>query len=65
MQVDHHYPIVPLNRSLEDMTPTELVDRIWCDEKNLTPMCKPCHNVKTKAENKERRRLQKEKKANG
>ncbi len=42
------------------MTLDELIDKQWCDESNLKPLCKPCHEVKTKAENKERRRLKKE-----
>jgi 5-methylcytosine-specific restriction endonuclease McrA len=58
--VDHIEPIVPLGSSLEEMTWTELVDRVFCDTVNLQVLCESCHDVKTQAENKERRRLKKE-----
>lgn len=61
MQLDHHTPVVPIDSSFDEMTLDELVDNQWCNEDNLKPLCKTCHEVKTKAENKERRRLKKEK----
>ena len=61
MQVDHIKPIISLNETLEDLTWDELVDRIWCNHENLRAVCKPCHKIKTKEENKERRRIKKEK----
>ena len=61
LEVDHEEPVVPVDGSFEDMSIDELVDRIWCDERLLKPMCKPCHKLKSKEENKERRRLKKEK----
>lgn len=61
MQVDHVLPVIPVNRSLEEMTWDELIDNQWCDETNLSVLCKPCHQVKTKLENKERRRIKREK----
>lgn len=60
MQVDHERPVVPVGRSLEEMNWDEVIDRLWCDEENLIPMCIPCHALKTKEESKERRRLKKE-----
>jgi 5-methylcytosine-specific restriction endonuclease McrA len=60
VQVDHRQPVVPVDRSFEDMNIDEVVNRMWCEEKNLAIVCKPCHNSKTKEENKERRRLKKE-----
>lgn len=54
MEVDHITPIVPLDRSLEDMSWDEIVNRIWCDPGNLKAVCKDCHKIKTKAETKER-----------
>lgn len=62
MQVDHHEPIVPTSTTLEDMTWDEVIDRTWCEENNLVPLCKPCHLLKTKQENKLRRELKKGKK---
>lgn len=60
MQIDHEQPLVPIDKSLEDMSWDEVVERTWCDLDNLKPVCKPCHKEKTKVENKERRRLKKE-----
>lgn len=44
------------------MSIDEVVDRLWCDEKNLAGICELCHNVKTKNESTERRRFKKGKK---
>lgn len=60
MEVDHHLPIVPVDSSFEEMDLDAVVDNTWCDERNLKPLCEACHNVKTQAENKERRRFKKE-----
>lgn len=62
MQVDHKNPIIPVNSSLEEMLWDDVVNRTWCDPKDLTPMCKPCHTVKTKEENATRRKNKKERK---
>ena len=62
VQVDHKEPLVPLNSSLEEMTWSEVVDRLWCDINNLQLLCKPCHRAKSSAEMKERRKLKKERK---
>ncbi len=64
MVVDHKNPVVPVNRSLEEMTWDELVNNLWTKLDNLQALCDTCHTVKTKAENKERRKLKKEKKLN-
>lgn len=61
LQVDHKEPIVPTGMTLEDMSWDKVIDNVWCDESKLQAMCKPCHKDKTKAENKERRRLKSEK----
>lgn len=58
-QVDHRVPIVPLDRSLEEMTWDEVVDRTWCPIENLQAICKPCHKIKTKEEAKERKKNKK------
>lgn len=59
MQVDHVNPIVPITTQLEHMWIDDLVNNVWCDEKNLNVLCKPCHSIKTKAENKLRREIKK------
>lgn len=60
--VDHKEPVIPLNRSFEDMSLDEVVDRMWCPISNLQPICEDCHLTKTKQENKVRRANKKEKK---
>lgn len=60
IQIDHFEPVVPINSSFDEMSLDEVVNRMWCEENMLQPLCKPCHKLKTQAENKERRRLKKE-----
>lgn len=55
MQLDHKDPIIPVDKSLEVMTWDEVIDRVWCEENNLTPLCKKCHLQKSSQENKLRR----------
>jgi 5-methylcytosine-specific restriction endonuclease McrA len=65
IQVDHILPVVPKDKTLEDLTRHEILDRIWCSKDNLNPICKTCHRIKTNAELKERaanRRARKPKK---
>lgn len=62
MEIDHELPIIPVDRSLDEMSWDEIIDNLWCDERNLKPLCKPCHKQKTKIENAERRKFQKAKK---
>jgi 5-methylcytosine-specific restriction endonuclease McrA len=56
MVVDHIDPLIPLNSSFEEMSVDEVINRLWCDEKNLQVLCKDCHNIKTKQETKIRRK---------
>jgi hypothetical protein len=60
IQIDHIEPIIGTDESMEEISWDELVNRIWCEETNLTPVCKPCHTLKTKAENALRRKHKKE-----
>jgi 5-methylcytosine-specific restriction endonuclease McrA len=59
VECDHLEPVVPIDKSLEDMTWDELVSRIFCDKSNLVVKCKPCHKLKSKQENKDRREARK------
>lgn len=61
-EVDHCLPVVPLDKSLYDLTAQDLVDNLWCDINNLRPLCSACHKAKTKQENKERREWRKKQK---
>lgn len=63
IDIDHVFPVVPINKASADMSADELVNGLWCSPNNLVAMCEACHNGKTKAENAERRKLKKEKNA--
>lgn len=54
VQVDHILPVIPTDKSLEQLTWDEVVDRIWCEPIHLQVLCTDCHDLKTKAERKER-----------
>jgi len=60
IQLDHFHPVVPIDSSFEQMSVDEVIDRMWCEENYLQPLCKTCHKQKTLDENKERRRIKKE-----
>lgn len=53
--VDHIEPVIPVHRTQLDMSWDEIIDAIWCDKKNLQPICKKCHSTKTSYERKLRR----------
>lgn len=59
MQVDHIDPLIRPGEVLEGLEWDEVINRLWCDEDNLRAICVPCHKIKSKAENAERRRLKK------
>ena len=56
LEIDHTDPIIPTDSSLEEMSWDQVIDRVWCDERNLRAMCKSCHAQKSTLENKERRK---------
>lgn len=60
MEVDHKSPIIPLNKSLTEMSWDELINNLWCDIKNLDAVCEICHDRKTAEENAVRRKFKKE-----
>jgi hypothetical protein len=55
IELDHLEPIIPVDRAFEEMSLDEVVDRTWCKETLLQPLCPECHETKTQAENKVRR----------
>lgn len=61
MECDHNPPIVPLNKSLIEMSWDELIDNLWCDKKNLDAICSTCHYLKSAEEAAIRRKFKKEK----
>lgn len=62
IEIDHVLPVIPTNSSLEEMSWDEMINRLWCDNNNLTGICKPCHNSKCTVERKERLKYKKERK---
>lgn len=50
IEVDHIKPVVPLNKTIHDMRISTIVNRRFCDKKNLQVLCKECHKVKTRKE---------------
>lgn len=62
MEVDHITPLIGLMESLEGLSWDEVINRLWCEERNLQAICSDCHKKKTHAENKLRRRYKKVKK---
>lgn len=60
LEVDHIEPVQRPGEALEDLSLDTLAEeRLWCDERNLRAICKPCHKLKSASENKERRALKK------
>jgi len=65
-EVDHLNPIIPVNKSLEDLSWDDIIDNVWCEKTELQTTCKVCHRQKSKLENKERAFYRKKrKKENG
>jgi 5-methylcytosine-specific restriction endonuclease McrA len=60
--VDHILPVVPLDKSFEDMTLDETVDRMWCEPANLQVLDQVCHLKKSKDEAIIRKKYKKERK---
>ena len=57
--VDHIIPVIPINKTQDQLTFDELVDNIWCVKSNLQTLCENCHNAKSKLENSLRRAYKK------
>lgn len=55
IDVDHIIPVIPINKTQDQLTFDELVDNIWCVKSNLQALCENCHNAKSKLENSLRR----------
>lgn len=51
ISVDHITPVIAVTETFEDLGTDELINRLWCDKKNLQNLCEMCHDMKTKAEN--------------
>lgn len=52
MQADHISPVVPLS-GFDSWD--GVIARLYCEADSFQPICKPCHKVKSKEENKQRK----------
>ena len=50
VQVDHIKPVIPVNKAALGMKWDTIVNRIYCDKKNLQVLCRECHKQKSKEE---------------
>ena len=62
MNVDHIEPVIPLDKSYDDLTLDEITERIVCEPENLQLLCKACHDKKTEIEKDIRKEHRKAKK---
>lgn len=60
MEVDHITPVIPLDKTLEELTWDEVIDRLWCNIENLQGLCLTCHKEKSKVERVMRKKNRKE-----
>lgn len=63
-EVDHVEPIIGLDENIGDLPWDIIIERVWCDAKNLRVVDKECHKAKTKLENAERKLHRKKGKKN-
>lgn len=59
VQLDHLVPVVGPDGFVDW---NSYIERMFCDEEGFAVVCKPCHQIKTQAENKERRNVRNRKK---
>lgn len=57
IHIDHIDPVIPCHRSLKELTWDEYLSRLFCSPDNLQAICTVCHDVKTNAERKLRRKV--------
>lgn len=48
--LDHIDPVVPIGVEFHSMTLDEIAVRVYCNEDNISYICKECHTVKTSKE---------------
>jgi len=53
VQVDHILPVVPL---FTPYTWDEVIKRMFCEIEGFQVLCRPCHKIKTNAENAKRKK---------
>jgi hypothetical protein len=60
IQIDHRDPVI--DPKVGFTTWDNYIARLFCSVENLDVLCKPCHYIKTKEENRVRRVVKKDKK---
>ena len=60
INVDHIEAVIPYDKTINDLSYDELVERIFCDISNLQVLCKGCHDKKSKEERKLRKQYRDE-----
>lgn len=61
VRVDHITPVIPLDKTVHDLSYDELVHNIFCGEDNLQVLCVHCHKKKTAKERRKRSSFKKKK----
>jgi hypothetical protein len=61
LEVDHVIPVIPLDKSFDEMSLDDVADRLWCEITNLSPICKEDHKIKTSLERKLRKQAKAQK----
>lgn len=54
IQMDHIDPVIPLNKSYDEMDWNEIMSRLFCELENYQCLCRDCHLIKCAEENEER-----------
>lgn len=57
VQIDHTVPVT--DPAIGFISWDVFIDRLYCSKENLMVLCKDCHKIKTKEENKERTNVRK------
>lgn len=55
LEIDHVSPVVPVDKTLAEMSWDDLINRTWCDKMGLQVLCEECHDKKSADERKQRK----------
>jgi len=62
VQVDHIWPVIRHNETIQDLDYNTIIERIFCPKDNLQVLCTTCHKAKTKKERKQKTKYKAEQK---
>lgn len=54
IHIDHIKPVIPLDKTTEDMSWDEIIDNLFCPIDNLQVLCIDCHHDKSAKEKHDR-----------